>query len=90
VLVCTSYYITPQTHNVSPFPFKEKEKLFILAVLGLHCCAGFSVVVGSWGATLSCSARASHGSGFSSAEHGLSSCGSWAPDHRLNGCGAQA
>ena len=85
MLVCTSNYITPQTHNVSPFPFKKKEKLFILAVLGLHCCAGFSVVAGSWGATLSCSARASH-----AAEHGLSSCGSWALAHRLNGCGAQA
>ena len=54
-------------------------------------------------ATLHCSARTSHCSGFSCcrarapgarasvvAAHRLSSCGSWAPEHRLSSCGARA
>ena len=55
------------------------------------------------GATLRCSAWASHCSGFSCCgawalgarasavvARGLSSCGSWAPEYRLRSCGARA
>ena len=55
------------------------------------------------GATLCCGAWASHRGGFSFCgaralgvrasvvvAHGLSSCGSWAPEHRLSSCGARA
>ena len=62
-----------------------------LAVLGLHCCLGFSLVVESWGYFSSCSGlvitvaslASEHGLylgrvDFSgSGGHGLSSCGSW-------------
>ena len=63
---------------------------------------GLSLVVAS-GATLCCSARASHCSGFLCCgacalggrvsvvmAHGLSSCGSRTLEHRLSGCGARA
>ena len=52
---------------------------------------------------LHCNARASHCGGFSccgawtlgawvsvAVAHGLSSCGSWAPESRLSSCGTQA
>ena len=55
------------------------------------------------GATLHCGAWASHCGGFSCCRvravgmrasvvvaRGLSSCGSWALEHRLSSCGAQA
>ena len=55
------------------------------------------------GATLPCSMQASHCSGISHCgaqalgmwasvvvAHGLSSCGSWAPERRLSSCGARA
>ena len=57
-----------------------------MAVLGLCCCDGFSLVVPS---TLHCSARASYCSGFSCCRAwaqryaGFSSCDSWALEHRL-------
>ena len=45
---------------------------YLLAVLGLHCCVGFSLL-GWAGATLHCSAWASHCGGFSCCSpHGLS------------------
>ena len=63
---------------------------------------GLSLVAMS-GATLCCSARASRCSGFSCRRaralgvwasvvvaRGLSSCGLWAPEHRLSSCGAWA
>ena len=78
-------------------------------------CLGFFGCVGSlllhvgflWlrqeGATLGCSARASHCGGFSCyavwalgerasvvVAHGLSRCGSWALERRLSSCGTQA
>ena len=79
--------------------------LFYLFIFG---CVGSSLLrVGFlqlWqaGATLHCSAQASHCGGFSCcraralgvqasvvAARGLSSCGSWAPEHRLRSGGAQ-
>ena len=35
-----------------PLPFFKKSYLFILAVLGLHCCMGVSLVVVSGGYSL--------------------------------------
>ena len=71
----------------------EKEQLYFclyfLAVRGLRCCVGFSLVaasvdyslVGVWGLLLvrSTGSRA----------HGFSSCGSRALEHRLSSCGAR-
>ena len=66
-----------------------------LAVLGLCCCAGFSLVVRSGGSCLA-GMRASHHAGLSCCgtqvlgHEGFSSCRSRAPEHRLSSCGAQA
>ena len=75
--------------------FKRNLCIYLfLAVLGPRCCAqAFS----------SCGERASHCCGFSCCgawalgaqasvvvSCRLSSCGSWAPEHRLSSCGAQA
>ena len=70
------------------------KKLYIslfLAVLGLCCCVGFSLVAGSGGYSLvmvrwllllwSTGSRACAG---------FSSCGSRALEHRHNSCGTQA
>ena len=52
--------------------------------------------LGTAGVTLHCSVQASHCGGFSCCGAqaqwcmGFSSCGSWALDHRLSSCGAQA
>ena len=54
--------------------------LFIV-VLGLHWCMGLSPVA-ECGLPSSCSAQASHCSGFC--------CGAWALEPRLNICGAWA
>ena len=43
--------------------FKKIIYLFIMALLGLHCCVNFSRVAASWG--YSHGAQASHCSGFS-------------------------
>ena len=75
---------------------------FFLAALGLCCCTGFLQL--RWaGATLHCGVWASHCGGFSCcrawalgawasvvAARGLSSCGSWALEHRLSSGGARA
>ena len=67
----------------------------LLAVLDVHCRAGFSLVAESGGYMLA----ALQGFVISVAslvvEHpsrswGFSSCGSWALEHRLSSCGAQA
>ena len=43
-----SYFIS--VYYVGPFHlFLLKKKLFILAVLGIHCCSSFSLVVASGG-----------------------------------------
>ena len=72
-----------------------------LAVLDLHCCTGFSLVAGSEGYSLAVVLRILIVVAFLVAEHrlwstqasvvvghGLSNCGSWALEHRLNSCGA--
>ena len=64
-----------------------------LAVLGLHCCVGFSLVVVSGSYSLVTTHRrlvmvASLVAGSRFA--GLSSCSSWALKHRLISCRAQA
>ena len=80
-----------------------KKRIIYLAVLGLCCCTGFSLVAESWGYS-SCREHASHWGGLPVAEHtralgcagfsscstGISSCSSWAPEQRLSSCHAQA
>ena len=71
-------------------------------MLGLHCCAGFSLAAVSGAYSLLQCATSQFG-GFSScrawalsvgasvvAARGLSSCGFWALEHRLSSCGAWA
>ena len=63
----------------------------LLAVLGLHCCMGFSLAVVSRPCS-SVTVRGlllwNMGSGASvAAACGLSSCGLQALEHRLNSCG---
>ena len=70
--------------------------LFIyLAVLGLHCCPGFSLVAASGG----CSLAVVPGLliwwrlllwSTGSRALGLHSCSSWALEHKLSSCGPQA
>ena len=73
-----------------------------MAVLGLRCCSSFSLVVASGGyfllarhrlltAVASLVQHELQGTWASVAvAHELSNCGSWAPEHRLNSCGAPA
>ena len=70
-----------------------KKKLFIfnfLAVLGLHCCAGFSLVSACSvyslvaGSSLVAYDRLLGRQASVVAVHGLSGWGSWALEHRLN------
>ena len=73
-----------------------------MAVLGLRCCTGFSLVVSSGAPSSSRGARASHCHGLlfgarAPGHAGLSSCGTWAqslplPDaeHRPSRCDTQA
>ena len=76
--------------------------ILFLAVLGLCCHAQAFLWLQRAGATLRCSAQASHCGGFSCGAqavcmwvsvvvaHGLNSCGSWALECRLSSCGARA
>ena len=74
----------------------------LMAVLGLCCCTGFSLVAASGGyspvalqelltaaAPLVCS-TGSRAQASAAVAHGLSGCSSRALKHRLNSCGAQA
>ena len=65
-----------------------------MAVLGLHCCAGFSLVAALRLLIVVASPVAEHrlqGLRASvAAAHGLSSYGFWALEHRLNSCGPWA
>ena len=84
--------------------FKLFTYLYLfLAALGLRCCMHAFLQLLRAGATLHCSARASHRGGFSFCRawalgaqasavvvRGLSSCGTWALEHRLSSCGARA
>ena len=71
----------------------EKSFYLFLAVLGLCCCTGFSVVAAS---VSSCSVQASHCTGFSCCRAwapgslGFRSCGMWAQELQLPGSRAQA
>ena len=71
-----------------------------MAILGLHSCVGFSLVVESRDYSLVAAREllvavasliGDHGLQGTQAAvvwaHGLSSCGSWALEHRLNCCG---
>ena len=68
------------------------ELLFVfylfLAVLGLHCCIGFPIVVASWGCSLA--AVHSHCGGFSCGTQALGSRASVVAAYGLNSCGMQA
>ena len=98
------YTQTEQHHLITFFSAPTLSSFFFLtilfiylfwAVLGLRCCAGFSLVAASGGYS-SCGAQASHSSGFwfqgtsAAAAHELSSYGSQPLEHRLNGYGAWA
>ena len=76
---------------------------FILAELGLHCCASLSLVADGGGCSLVAmrglliavaSLVAEHGlkdsQASAAAALGLSSCGSHALEHSFNSCGARA
>ena len=77
------------------FFFFNKFIYLFLAALGLCCCAGF-LQLWQAGATLPCSARASHCGGFSllrslgSRRASFSCCGTRALECRLSSCGAWA
>ena len=81
--------------NISFFK-KNKFIYLFLAVLGLCCCTGISLVVESRGPLSSCDAWASHCNGFSCygaqvlGFMSLSSCDSKTLEHRLNSCSAPA
>ena len=74
--------------------------LFILAVLGLRCCAQVFSSCGEWRLLSSCGVRASHHAGFSCCEAWVIGTWAWvfaalgstaaAPEHRLSSCGAWA
>ena len=77
--------------------------IIILAALGLCCCTGFSPVAASRGYSLVAVPGLLSALASLVAEHrlqgmqapgvvaqGLSSRGSWALEHRLSSCGAQA
>ena len=97
LLIDYSHVIMKTESFISSFPilclFKNNFIYLFLAMLGLCCCAGFSLFAVSW-PTLHCSARASHcggfsrgaralgHAGFSSLADRLSSCSSWALEHR--------
>ena len=66
------------------------------AVLGLCCCVGFILIAGKPGLLCSCSAQASHRSGFSCCgaqdlgQVGFSSLDTWAQEFQFPGSRAQA
>ena len=97
---CTKW-VTREAH--SSYIYIYKFIYLFLSVLGLHCCMGFSLVAMSRGYSLVAVHQLHHCSGFPCcgalalgtwvsvvATSGLSSHGSQALEHRLNGCGTQA
>lgn len=95
-----AHYTSVETKKIKPKTLTLKKNLF-LAMLGLPCYTGFSlVVVGRGCSSLWCAG--SHCSGFSSCRtwalgvwdsvvvsDGLSSCGLQSLELRLSSCGAQ-
>ena len=67
------------------FLFFNNFIYLFLAVLGLHCCVGFSLAVESRGLLFSCDVRASDCSGFSG---GFSCCRALALDPGASGVAA--
>ena len=88
--------VIPWNHIFYFFLFSFYNFIYLfLAVLGLHCCAGF--LKSQWAAAaLHGSAQASRCGGLFCCQAqalghvGFSHCGSWALEHRLNSCGARA
>ena len=75
--------------------FKSNFPYLLLAVLGLHCCAGFSLVTASGGYSLVVVpglpvAVASRCRGLALGCADFGSCGCWDLEHRCNSCDAQA
>ena len=81
-----------------PFLNQIKKKKFVslfLAMLSLCCCAELSSSCGERGLLPSCGVQVPHSGAFSCRARalghmGCSSCSSWALEHGLNSCGAQA
>ena len=99
-------FLNPSKTSHHSFFFFKINLFIYLFIVG---CVGSSLLRADFlqlrqvGATLRCSAWASHCSGFSCCgaqalgartsvvvARGLSSCGSWALEHRLSSCGARA
>ena len=86
---------------MSQWQFSTRNIFFFLAVLGPHCCEwDLSLVVVIGASTVHCDIRGTFlilvaslvegGQASVAMAHGLSSWGSWALEHRLSRCGAQA
>ena len=89
-----------ERRKLGNFLFKHFQFILFLAALGFHCCMWAFSSCSVQGLFSSCSAQASHRSGFSCcgawvlgarasvvATHRLSSCSSRVLEHRLSGCG---
>ena len=87
------FSIFASTCPVSVFFFFNNFIYLFLAVLGLHCCAGFSPVAARGRATLSLVLRLLVAV-IAVADHkrsvGFSSCSSWTLEHRINSWGTWA
>ena len=73
-LTCYIHSVRPFSHamTLSFFPFLMFiYSFYFLSVLGLHCCAGFSLLGGESRLLSSCGVKASHCGGFSC-------CAAWA------------
>ena len=93
----------PKTSLLKALALKNNFVYLFLAVLGLCCCKGFSLVVESEGYSLAAAGRLLAAVASPVAEHGLPGtqasvaaargprgCGSRAPEHRPNSYGAGA
>ena len=88
-LLISTFKISPEANHFSTFHHYTAVWIYFilffhlfLAVLGLCCCAVFSLVATSRGASR-CRAQAPGCAGFSS-------CASWTLEHRLSSCGTRA
>ena len=97
VNICKMNFIIGNDFFFNNVTFKKNKFIYLsLAALGLHCCSRAFSSCGERGATLRCSAWASHCGGFSlfrctgSRRASFSSCGSWALERRLSSCSARA
>ena len=67
----------------------KKNSLF-LVVLGLHCCVGSSLVAVSGACVWLLAVCGLLLQSTGCRVYGFSSCGLWAPEHRLGSCDVQA